>query len=157
MNGERMLAARAVDNEHKERTMRREDDERDPVSDRMLAREMGRRDRERDHSPYDCPTHGLCCETCNPTPQPDPRIAALRTDAEGWRMQCATHETTIARLTAELARIRPVYEVACKDVDADGPLLPWDRRRDPLCVAVDAARGYASAEAAIAARLRELP
>jgi hypothetical protein len=54
------------------------------------------------------------------------------------------------RLQAELARLRPVYAAACAEVDRAGPLLAHERRRDPLCVAVDAARGQ-TAEEAVAA------
>lgn len=42
---------------------------------------------------------------------------------------------------------KSVYRVACSMVDGEGPLLEHDRRRDPLCVAVDAARGMTAQEA----------
>lgn len=40
-----------------------------------------------------------------------------------------------------------VYSAACALVDREGPLVEADRTRDPLCVAVDAARGMTAAEA----------
>ncbi len=60
----------------------------------------------------------------------------------------------IASLESDLARLRPVYTAACAEVDRTGPLLAHERRRDPLCVAVDAARGQTVAEAIAAAGAR---
>jgi hypothetical protein len=60
----------------------------------------------------------------------------------------------IAHLESELARLRPVYAAACAEVDRAGPLLAHERRRDPLCVAVDAARGLTAEEAIAAAGVR---
>jgi hypothetical protein len=57
----------------------------------------------------------------------------------------------VERLESELARLRPVYAAACAEVDRAGPLLAHERRRDPLCVAVDAARGLTAEEAVAAA------
>jgi hypothetical protein len=65
----------------------------------------------------------------------------------------------IASLESEFARIRPVYAAACAEVDHAAPLLAHERRRDPLCVAVDAARGQTAEEAiaAAGARIEEPP
>jgi hypothetical protein len=60
----------------------------------------------------------------------------------------------VERLESELARLRPVYAAACAEVDRTGPLLAHERRRDPLCVAVDAARGQTAEEAVAAAGAR---
>jgi hypothetical protein len=43
-------------------------------------------------------------------------------------------------LAEELARVRPVYEAACAEVDAHGPLNHNDCRRDALATAVATAR-----------------
>jgi hypothetical protein len=60
----------------------------------------------------------------------------------------------VERLESEIARLRPVYTAACAEVDRAGPLLAHERRRDPLCVAVDAARGLTAEEAIAAAGAR---
>lgn len=51
------------------------------------------------------------------------------------------------------AALLSVFTAACVLVDRDGPLFLTERLRDPLCVAVDAARGMTAAEA-IADRAR---
>lgn len=56
---------------------------------------------------------------------------------------------------ADLDALLAVYEAACEQVDRDGPLIVSDRRRDHVCVAVDAARGV-TAEQAIRARRDEV-
>lgn len=53
----------------------------------------------------------------------------------------------------EWEAMRAVFTAACALVDREGPLVEADRKRDPLCVAVDAARGMTAAEA-IEARMR---
>ena len=54
----------------------------------------------------------------------------------------------------EMRALLAVFTAACAEVDRAGPLLAHERRRDPLCVAVDAARGL-TAEEAVAAASRD--
>lgn len=68
---------------------------------------------------------------------------------EDWRayFQLLLDEDGDDNGRASTPALLSVFTAACALVDRDGPLVEADRKRDPLCVAVDAARGMTAAEA----------
>lgn len=63
------------------------------------------------------------------------------------RSFCGWRSAAILAFITEAPALLSVYTAACALVDREGPLVEADRTRDPLCVAVDAARGMTAREA----------